>query len=186
LDAPDAADPPPAPVEGGREAAAELAATRPSLAASVERDRALAAPPDGPRPPFERTWFQPRHPALQHLLESGTSDLRETLRARLSATSPALARLAAMDEVMEQALSRPTRTLLARATPALEQRFLALKPPAEAEPDPSALAPGWLESFRHDMRELLLAELDIRLQPAEGLLAALGPTPVDPHATNPS
>lgn len=42
---------------------------------------------------------------------------------------------------------------------------------------PSALpapTPGaWLETFRKDMRSVLLAELDVRLQPVEGLLATL-------------
>lgn len=186
LDAPAAgatADAPPAPVS---DAAAELAATRTALAQSVARDRAFAAAPDGPRPPFEWTYFQQRHLALQHLLDSGTTRLRDSLRQHLAARSPALARLAAIDAVMEQALARPTRTLLARATPVLEHRFHALQPPADATPTPSPEAPAWLDSFRHDLRELLLAELDIRLQPAEGLLAALGPAPVEPHATNPS
>jgi hypothetical protein len=37
-----------------------------------------------------------------------------------------------------------------------------------------AVAPGaWLDAFRKDMQSVLLAELDIRLQPVEGLLAAL-------------
>ena len=31
----------------------------------------------------------------------------------------------------------------------------------------------WLETFRKDMRSVLLAELDVRLQPVEGLLATL-------------
>jgi hypothetical protein len=34
--------------------------------------------------------------------------------------------------------------------------------------------PGaWLDAFRKDMRSVLLAELDIRFQPVEGLLSAL-------------
>lgn len=167
------------------DAADELAQARASLAQSIARDRAFAAPPDGPRPPFEWTYFQQRHMALQHLLESGTGRLRESLRRRLAARSPALARLAAVDAVMEQSLARPTRSLLARATPVLEHRFRELSPENQ-EASASAGAPAWLDSFRHDMRELLLAELDIRLQPAEGLLAALGTAPTGSHATNPS
>ncbi|MGE8634372.1 MAG: DUF3348 family protein, partial [Achromobacter piechaudii] len=39
---------------------------------------------------------------------------------------------------------------------------------------PPAVTPGaWLDVFRKDMRSVLLAELDVRLQPVEGLLAAL-------------
>lgn len=51
---------------------------------------------------------------------------------------------------------------------------------AQAAPDSAAQAalpaptPGaWLETFRKDMRSVLLAELDVRLQPVEGLLATL-------------
>ncbi|WP_349816859.1 DUF3348 family protein [Enterobacter hormaechei] len=32
---------------------------------------------------------------------------------------------------------------------------------------------AWSAQFRHDMRTLLLAELDFRFQPVAGLLAAL-------------
>lgn len=174
------------PAEAGEaaDAAAVLSATRDSLAQSIARDRAFAAPPEGPRPPFEWSYFQQRHMALQHLLESGTGRLRETLRERLAAHSPGLARLAAVDAVMEQALARPTRGLLGRATPVLEHRYQELL--AASDQAPEAEAPAWLDSFRHDMRELLLAELDLRLQPAEGLLAAFGPVPLDPHATQSS
>ncbi|WP_019399672.1 DUF3348 domain-containing protein [Pseudoxanthomonas sp. GW2] len=173
----------PAAVSPAGDAAAELAEARAALAQSIGRDRAFAAPPEGPRPPFEWSYFQQRHMALQHLLESGSGRLRETLRQRLAARSPALARLAAVDAVMEQTLARPTRSLLGRATPVLEHRFQELL--SASDEAPGTEAPAWLERFRHDMHELLLAELDIRLQPAEGLLAALGPAPDGTHATNP-
>lgn len=47
---------------------------------------------------------------------------------------------------------------------------------APASPEPAAPPPppgAWLDTFRADMRAVLLAELDVRLQPVEGLLAAL-------------
>ncbi|CAB3686252.1 DUF3348 domain-containing protein [Paraburkholderia rhynchosiae] len=46
---------------------------------------------------------------------------------------------------------------------------------AKASPKHAQLvAPGaWLDVFRKDMQSVLLAELDVRLQPVEGLLAAL-------------
>ncbi|MGC2037863.1 DUF3348 domain-containing protein [Paraburkholderia caledonica] len=45
----------------------------------------------------------------------------------------------------------------------------------DAAPTPAqAVAPNaWLDVFRKDMQSVLLAELDVRLQPVEGLLAAL-------------
>ncbi|MBB1624240.1 DUF3348 domain-containing protein [Achromobacter sp. UMC71] len=48
--------------------------------------------------------------------------------------------------------------------------------PAGPAPQTALTAPtpgAWLETFRKDMRSVLLAELDVRLQPVEGLLAAL-------------
>ncbi|WP_191575382.1 DUF3348 domain-containing protein [Achromobacter insolitus] len=42
-----------------------------------------------------------------------------------------------------------------------------------AAPVPAITAGAWLDTFRADMRAVLLAELDVRLQPVEGLLAAL-------------
>ncbi|CAB3924715.1 DUF3348 domain-containing protein [Achromobacter deleyi] len=48
--------------------------------------------------------------------------------------------------------------------------------PAGTPPQATLTAPtpgAWLETFRKDMRSVLLAELDVRLQPVEGLLAAL-------------
>lgn len=46
--------------------------------------------------------------------------------------------------------------------------------PARETPPAVAVTPGvWLDTFRADMRAVLLAELDVRLQPVEGLLAAL-------------
>ena len=45
---------------------------------------------------------------------------------------------------------------------------------AQAASTAPAITPGaWLDTFRADMRSVLLAELDVRLQPVEGLLAAL-------------
>ena len=46
--------------------------------------------------------------------------------------------------------------------------------PANAAAPVQAITAGaWLDTFRADMRAVLLAELDVRLQPVEGLLAAL-------------
>jgi hypothetical protein len=106
-----------------------------------------------------------------------------------------MARLAVVDAVMERALSERERNLLA-AVPVLlaghferlraaEQATLAAAESAEAAESadaarssaastPAAPTPGaWLNVFRKDMQSVLLAELDVRLQPVEGLLAAL-------------
>lgn len=46
-------------------------------------------------------------------------------------------------------------------------------PGGTAPPALAITAGAWLDTFRADMRAVLLAELDVRLQPVEGLLAAL-------------
>jgi hypothetical protein len=44
----------------------------------------------------------------------------------------------------------------------------------EASENAATLTPGaWLDVFRKDMQSVLLAELEVRFQPVEGLLAAL-------------
>jgi len=43
----------------------------------------------------------------------------------------------------------------------------------DTEPSQWLIPGGWLELFYKDMQELLLAELDVRLQPVVGLLEAL-------------
>ncbi|WP_128596424.1 DUF3348 family protein, partial [Paraburkholderia kirstenboschensis] len=46
-------------------------------------------------------------------------------------------------------------------------------PEAAPTPAPAGAHGAWLDVFRKDMQSVLLAELDVRLQPVEGLLAAL-------------
>ena len=50
---------------------------------------------------------------------------------------------------------------------ARERKYLA-----RAEAPPSMAPNAWLEVFRRDMQGVLLAELDVRFLPLEGLLAA--------------
>jgi len=118
-----------------------------------------------------------RYLARQQAMESGIGRLRSRLRAALAAGSPTMARLAAVDAVMEQALGAQAHRLLASVPGLLEKHFQRLRRAAQAAPDEAAdesAQPGaWLEVFRKDMQDLLLAELDFRMQPVEGLLEAL-------------
>ena len=105
-----------------------------------------------------------RYLGWQQAMDTTISPLRRKLRASLSAASPALARLAAVDAVMEKVIGARERTLLATVPAWLEQHFERVRIGA---PD------RWREIFCQDMREVLLAELDLRMQPVEGLLEAL-------------
>ncbi|MFM0252657.1 DUF3348 domain-containing protein [Paraburkholderia sediminicola] len=140
--------------------------------------------------------FRQRYLSIQQSMEMAIGNLRGRLRGMLATRTPAMARLAMVDAVMERALGERERTLLASVPGLLaghferlraaEQATLAAAEAAEAADDAgsdaasnaasntAALTPGaWLNVFRKDMQSVLLAELDVRLQPVEGLLAAL-------------
>jgi hypothetical protein len=135
------------------------------------------------------TPYRQRYIARQQAMEAGIGPLRGRVRAVLAAGSPAMARLASVDAVMEQALDPQEQRLLATVPSLLEKYFKRLKQAHSASQGemPDALdnagkpgsSPGqaqpaaWLDAFGKDMQGVLLAELDIRFQPVEGLLEAL-------------
>lgn len=82
---------------------------------------------------------------------------------------------AALAQAAEHAVAEPGAPADAAANvqgdteaPAVDAAQAGTSPPA-----PAITAGAWLDTFRADMRAVLLAELDVRLQPVEGLLAAL-------------
>ena len=128
--------------------------------------------------------FRQRYLALQQAMETDIGTLRTRLRATLAVRTPAHARLATVDAVMEQALGARERNLLASVPALLGAHFERLRAAAVAtataaasEATAESAAPcaprAWLADFRKDMQSVLLAELEIRFQPVEGLLAAL-------------
>jgi hypothetical protein len=160
--------------------AAWIASIAHDPAFAPERESAHAAPPDFL--PFRR-----RYTARQQALEAGIATLRAGLRASLAQGSPAMARLAALDAVMEQVLGVRERAQLSCVPGWLEKHFERLRTPHHAdraahrphEPAPRAASrpAAWLDAFCTDMRAVLLAELDLRWQPVDALLEALGPNP---------
>ena len=76
----------------------------------------------------------------------------------------ALARLAEVDAVMEVALTPREHTALAKVPDLLAQRFARLHAGGHSH---------WLDAFRREMQSVLRAELDLRFQPVDALLAAL-------------
>lgn len=109
--------------------------------------------------------FQQRCVSLQRAMLAATGRLRGRLRDALARQSPEMARLAEVDAAMERVLSPREQKLLASVPVVLGQHFARLRQ--------SAHGTSWLDAFRRDMRQLLLAELEFRFQPLEGLLAAL-------------
>lgn len=153
------------PVEGEEAACARVRAT---LQAAIFRTDTLDALTGDDTAPFRRHCLD-----LQRSMQAATGQLRGRLRDALATGSPAQARLAEVDAVMEMTLSPREQALLA-ATPALLcTHFDRLKLAYADDPDAA-----WLAGFRRDLRDVLLAELDVRFHPIEGLLAALRSPPV--------
>lgn len=134
-----------------------LAPGRADTAAASENRASNGKPP-------EFGAFRQCYLARQRAMQAATGRLRGRLRDALAQTSADMAQLAAVDAVMEQALSPREHALLAKVPDLLAHRFERLRETA---------SPAWLDTFRRDVQSVLLAELDLRFQPVDGLLAAL-------------
>ena len=127
--------------------------------------------------------YQRYYAALQRDMEAQIAALRGSVRTALARCPPAgrpqLRQLALLDAALDKAFGVRERSLLAAVPLLLEKRFVQLRTAhrqalAGAADDPTGwLQPGgWLAHFRHAMQQLLLAELDLRLQPVSGLIEA--------------
>lgn len=117
--------------------------------------------------------YRRRYLQRQQAMEASIGPLRARLRASLAARSPALAQLAAVDVVMEQALSTREHGLLAGLPALLEKHFVRLRRAEPPPPDDATPPAAWLDAFDKDFQDVLHAELDFRFQPVEGLLETL-------------
>lgn len=145
--------------------------TRPARGRNPRPAEPLPIGPMDLTAPSDFTPHRRRYAARQQAMEAAIGPLRARLRTRLAAGSPDHARLAAIDAVMEQMLAPRERQLLAGIPTMLEQHFVRLH--RDAPPDTI----DWLDRFRHDLTAVLLAELELRWQPVDGLLEALRPSP---------
>jgi hypothetical protein len=140
---------------------ADLLRVRSALSNAIAQDpRALAITPEGSKP------WQQRHLELQRQMEQMIQPLREHVRQALSRVSPRLRQLAALDAVMAQVLAAREQALMPTVASLLERRFAQLRSDA-------ADADDWLEHFAGEWRQALVAELDLRLEPVQGLIEAL-------------
>jgi hypothetical protein len=125
------------------------------------------------------TIFRQRYLARQRAMQSATGNLRGRLRDMVARLSVDMARLAEVDAAMELALSPREQRLLAAVPALLGNHFECLRQAGQAAlanpqvPLSAATAGTWLDVFRKDMQSVLLAELDVRFQPVEGLLEVL-------------
>jgi hypothetical protein len=178
--------------EFGHAEEAECARVRASLRKAIVGDSTFAAarrqapaqvPAQGASADTEVDYavFRQRYLSIQQTIETAIGNLRGRLRSALATRTPAMARLAVVDAVMERALSHREHNLLVTVPGLLAGHFERLREAeratlaaAEAAGDAAGVRTGtWLDVFRKDMQSVLLAELDLRFQPVEGLLAAL-------------
>jgi len=112
------------------------------------------------------------HATLQRSLQIATGRLRGRLRDMLSQGTPAQARLAEVDALLEQVLAPRESQLLGGISKALKQR--PTPPPVDDDGDGQDTVPGPAPpSFARELQALLHSELELRFHPIEGLLAAL-------------
>ncbi|WP_295979351.1 DUF3348 domain-containing protein [uncultured Variovorax sp.] len=156
----------------------ECSRVRTALANAIVEDDTFGAGKDAAS---DFTPYRRRYLARQQAMEAGVGSLRSRLRSAMAARSPAMARLASVDVVMAQVLEAREHSLLSAVPGLLERHFERLRKAAAAEAaskedEAQPAAPpsdAWLDTFRKDAQDVLLAELDFRFQPVEGLLDAL-------------
>jgi len=142
--------------------------------AIVAHDAALHSGLDDPTGGFAP--YRKRHHDQQRQMESKIAPLRAQLRQVAAKASSQLRQLATLDAVLEQALGGREQKLLAMVPVFLEKRFEQLRRAHESglnEAAPLGKPAPWLDAFGNEWQAVLLAELDIRLQPVMGLVDAL-------------
>ena len=151
----------PGPSRGTGGEAADFQRVRAALEASI-----AAGTREGASSPTDFGPHRRHCIAMQQAMHGAVSSLRQRLRDALSHHSPALARLAAIDAVMDQTLAARERSLLGLVPLRLQTHFERLQRTGGGDT-------GWLETFHNDMDLVLRAELAHRLLPAQGLLDTL-------------
>ncbi|RJF91639.1 DUF3348 domain-containing protein [Noviherbaspirillum saxi] len=119
--------------------------------------------------------------AHQRDMELGVQPLRTNVREALAKASPRLRKLADLDATLEKILRERESKLLSKVPALLKKRFEQLFKTHQQNlidtqqadnPAGWTQAGGWLARFCSDMQMLLLAEIELRLQPTMGLLEA--------------
>lgn len=144
--------------------------------------------PQKPLLDFE-TYFR-FYASHQRNIDSKISHLRFQIRDDIACHSAELAQLARLDEALDNTLLAHNRKFFALIPRLIRNRFNhLLKEHRDNLPDPALDTPeqwiatgGWLAQFCMDLQALLLAELELRLQPILGLVEAMNA--MDPTSSN--
>ena len=125
--------------------------------------------------------YQRFYAALQRQIGLETQHIQSTVRDGAAGLSAELAKLVLLDSTLGTTLNSHARKLFPLVPRLLGSRFESLRQqhdqalfkPEQDQPANWIKPGGWLDQFRHDCHSLLLAELDIRLQPVLGLIEAI-------------
>ena len=152
-----------------------LERTRQTLQASItRRERTLDT---------EYPLYHQRYQDQQRRMDMSLEALRDHVRQSLAQSSPRLAQLAALDQMLGQMLAPREQRLLAGVPGFLKTRYHQLRTQHQRDTaDADALVPvlpqaPWLAQFANEFEQTLLAELELRLQPILGLLEAFSHEP---------
>lgn len=185
---------------GNSDLPAQLARVRRNLNDSIHNDGVFSPDPADiparipfPTPlpnarPESAADFSPYHRyylAHQRDMNSAITALRANARKALAGQSAAGKQLADLDAAFEKFLFTRERNLLSNIPIMLGKRFdqryaehrAALADNTADDPTTWTQPGNWLEAFCHDAQTVLLAELELRLKPVAGLIAALVATP---------
>ncbi|MDI1246201.1 MAG: DUF3348 family protein [Rhodoferax sp.] len=145
-----------------------LARVQAGLVSSMDRAQAELPAPEADALTDPTAGFEPyrRHYlAQQREIELKLRALRAQVRQVLGQSSARLRKLVALDAAFEGILAERESKLLLKLPVLLEKRFKQL---AQVQPQTHT----WLTGFCREMQAVLLAELELRMQPVLGLMEA--------------
>ncbi|WP_372966090.1 DUF3348 family protein [Marinobacter sp.] len=146
----------------------ELANTRRALIRKINSYGDDIRPDGNVEPePYLNAWL-----VQQRKVAASSRQLRDKVRKAMKEHNQNLARLAELDSVFDHTMAGYTGQCFSHISKVLEQRFQALQTPSEPTQNTGTSSGDWLHRYCEDAQNLLLAELDVRLEPVLGLLEA--------------
>ncbi len=116
--------------------------------------------------------YQAFYVAQQKDMSAKIQGLRTYMREVLSATSPSMAKLALVDKTLEETIGFPLRGGFSAMSKVVQQYTQRLESEWQDDAQQELFQERGSSDFLNELHQLLLAELDLRLQPIQGMLDA--------------
>ncbi|WP_323751486.1 DUF3348 family protein [Marinobacter sp.] len=146
----------------------ELINTRRALRRKISRYGEEVEPGDDlTSEPYLNAWL-----VHQRKVAASSRQLRDKVRKAMKEHDQDLARLAELDSVFDHTMASYTGQCFSHVSKVLEQRFQTLQTSSDSSHETGFTPDDWLHRYCEDAQNLLLAELDVRLEPVLGLLEA--------------